>query len=44
VLPGGAAAEVPAGYQNVAGVDFLDESSVDVLHAVLGQLFGVGGV
>src|SRR5699024_2064734 len=44
VLPGGAAAEVPAADDDVAGLDRGGVACVNVLHAVLGQLLGRGGV
>ena len=44
VLAGGAAAEVPAADHDVAVFHVVDELFVDVLHAVGGQLLGIGGV
>ena len=41
VLAGGAAAEVLACHHNIAGLYLLHEIPVDILHAVLRQLFGV---
>ncbi len=43
MLAGGAAAEVPAADHDVAVFHVVDELFVDVLHAVGGQLLGIGG-
>ena len=44
VLPGRAAAEVPARHHHISGLYLTDILRVDILHAVLGKLLGIGGI
>ena len=44
VLPGGAAAEILPGHDEIPRLHLIDKLRVRVLHGVFGQLHGVGGV